>query len=119
MDATSSTPGQTLVIVDVTDVNEPPIFVSSHYITSVSEGMTIGNQLFAGILAIDIDEVYCLLLLVLFSMMALFISPGLKCCFHILHCGYLWPPDLEWSSSCHYCSIFHHFSKYWCHHYQH
>lgn len=58
MDATSSTPGQTTVIVDVADVNEPPIFVSSHYFTSVSEGMTIGNQLFSGILAIDNDEVY-------------------------------------------------------------
>ena len=98
MDATSSTPDQTLVIVDVADVNEPPIFVSSHYITSVSEGMTIGNQLFAGILAIDNDEVYCLLLLLVFVQHDGTIDfPGLKCCFHILHCGYLWPPDLEWS----------------------
>lgn len=57
MDSTTSTPGQTLVIVGVTDVNEPPIFVSSHYITSISEGMTIGDELFSGILAIDNDEV--------------------------------------------------------------
>ncbi len=39
------------------DVNEPPIFLSSHYVTSVSEGMTIGNVLFNGIVAIDNDEV--------------------------------------------------------------
>ena len=46
------------MIVDVTDVNEPPVFISSHYITSISEGATIGQVLFTGILAVDNDEVY-------------------------------------------------------------
>jgi hypothetical protein len=57
VDVTSFTPGQTIVVVDVTDVNEPPVFVSSHYVTSVSEGMTMGSQLFSGVLAVDNDEV--------------------------------------------------------------
>lgn len=56
-DVTFGNPGQTIVIVEVLDVNEPPVFVSSHYVTSVSEGMTIGEQLFSGIRAIDKDEV--------------------------------------------------------------
>lgn len=57
MDSSASNPSQALVLVDVTDVNEPPIFVSSHYITSVSEGMAVGSEIFSGIVAIDNDEV--------------------------------------------------------------
>ena len=45
------------MILDVADVNEPPMFISSHYVTSVSEGATIGETLFTGILAVDNDEV--------------------------------------------------------------
>ncbi len=47
------------MIIDVLDVNEPPVFVSSHYITSVSEGATVGEILFTGLLAVDNDEVKC------------------------------------------------------------
>ena len=65
MDSTTSNPGQTTVIVEVADVNEPPVFVSSHYITSVSEGMTTGDELFTGILAVDNDDVKMLYMLVL------------------------------------------------------
>ena len=44
------------MIVNVLDVNEPPVFVSSHYITSIPEGTSAGSQLFSGILAVDSDE---------------------------------------------------------------
>ena len=58
MNEEGSSPAQTIVIVTVLDANEPPVFVSSHYVTSVPEGAAIGTQLFAGILALDTDEVF-------------------------------------------------------------
>lgn len=48
---------QTTVIVHINDVNEPPEFLSSHYTTVVSEGAGVGERLFSGIVAFDLDEV--------------------------------------------------------------
>lgn len=45
------------MIVDVMDANERPVFVSSHYVTSIPEGATVGDVLFTGIVAVDYDEV--------------------------------------------------------------
>ena len=44
-------------MLTVTDVNEPPIFVSSHYIASVEETAGAGEQVLSGILAVDGDSV--------------------------------------------------------------
>ena len=52
-----STTAQTTVIVHVNDVNEPPEFLSSHYTTVISEGAEVGELLFSGIIAFDLDEV--------------------------------------------------------------
>ena len=55
---------RTTVVVYVTDVNEPPEFLNSHYTTVVSEGAGVGEPLFNGIIAFDLDEVsgysYCI-----------------------------------------------------------
>jgi hypothetical protein len=48
---------QTTVVVNIDDVNEPPEFLSSHYTTVVSEGAEVGELLFSGIVAFDVDEV--------------------------------------------------------------
>ena len=45
------------VVVHVDDVNEPPSFLSSHYSTSISEGVGMGTVLFTGLAAVDPDEV--------------------------------------------------------------
>ena len=56
---------QTTVIVHINDINEPPEFLSSHYTTVVSEGVGVGEMLFNGIVAFDLDEVsgysYCII----------------------------------------------------------
>ena len=56
---------QTTVIVHINDINEPPEFLSSHYTTVVSEGVGVGEMLFNGIVAFDLDEVsdysYCMI----------------------------------------------------------
>ena len=69
MERTGINPAQAIVVVNVMDVNEPPVFVSSHYSTSITEGTTIGSQLFAGILAIDNDEVMSTLLRLLVNIL--------------------------------------------------
>ena len=52
---------QTTVVVHINDVNEPPEFLNSHYTTVVSEGAGMGELLFSGIVAFDLDEVsYCI-----------------------------------------------------------
>ena len=48
---------QTTVIVQINDVNELPEFLSSHYTTVVSEGVGMGELLFSGIVAFDLDAV--------------------------------------------------------------
>ena len=57
---------RTTVVVYVNDVNEPPEFLNSHYTTVVSEGAGVGEPLFNGIVAFDLDEVsgysYCVAL---------------------------------------------------------
>ena len=45
------------MIVDVTDVNEPPVFLSTHFAAAVSEGVGVGTVLFSGLLAVDLDQV--------------------------------------------------------------
>ena len=53
---------QTTVVVHINDVNEPPEFLNSHYTTMVSEGAGMGELLFSGIVAFDLDEVsYCIM----------------------------------------------------------
>ena len=44
-------------MVDIDDVNEAPVFLSSHYFTVVPEDAEIESVLFAGIVARDVDEV--------------------------------------------------------------
>lgn len=58
LESESSNPGQAIVIMNVQDVNEPPVFVSSHYVTSIPEGIPVGSQVSVGILAVDSDEVF-------------------------------------------------------------
>ena len=48
---------QATVAVYINDVNEPPEFLSSHYTTVVSEGAGVGELLFSGIVAFDLDQV--------------------------------------------------------------
>ena len=48
---------QATVVVQINDTNEPPEFLSSHYTTAVSEGVRVGEQLFSGVAAFDLDEV--------------------------------------------------------------
>ena len=45
------------VVVHVEDVNEPPIFLRSHYSVTVSEGVGPGEVLYSGVEAFDGDEV--------------------------------------------------------------
>ena len=53
---------ETTVVVHINDVNEPPEFLNSHYTTMVSEGAGMGELLFSGIIAFDLDEVsYCIM----------------------------------------------------------
>lgn len=44
-------------MVHVTDVNEPPQFLRSHYGVTVSEGAESGDLLYSDINALDRDEV--------------------------------------------------------------
>ena len=45
------------MVVYINDINEPPEFLSSHYTTVVSEGAGVGELLFNGIIAFDLDQV--------------------------------------------------------------
>ena len=48
---------QTTIVVQINDVNEPPEFLSSHFTAVVSEGVGVGELLFSGIAAFDLDQV--------------------------------------------------------------
>ena len=55
---------QTTVVVHINDINEPPEFLSSHYTAVVSEGVGVGELLFNGIAAFDLDEVSTVLFMI-------------------------------------------------------
>ena len=44
------------MVVNVQDVNEPPLFLNSHYIAWVSEHANVGEPVHAFISAVDYDE---------------------------------------------------------------
>ena len=48
---------QTTIVVQISDINEPPEFLSSHFTAVVSEGVGVGEELFSGIVAVDRDQV--------------------------------------------------------------
>jgi len=95
-------------VLTVTDVNEPPTFVSSHYVASVEENAAIGDQVLSGILAVDGDSVsnYYRNFLVVMLLFKLFL--GYKCCYFIFHCESVGTSHRGWDpGECLWYTLYH------------